>query len=175
MFNGSFYKQVKGLAMGNRLVTNNGITLNNIPVVIELPWFVKKSSYIMNLRGIALLKRFIYNCRVKNKTERKIGYLTSAEINDAEKSLVKVVQQQVFPSTATIIAGLRIAKEQEVFYVVTKILNRQDTGRFRKPWLLPSVHPVVEQLIIEEHLKYGHAGTQFLTSKLREKFGLRKQ
>lgn len=56
--------------------------------------------------------------------------------------------------------------------MVTKLLYRNDTGRFKKPLLLPCVHPDVNKLILEEHLRYGHAGRHFLVNKLREKFSI---
>lgn len=60
--------------------------------------------------------------------------------------------------------------EQGLYYATTKILNRTDTGRFRKPLLLPQAYPVVDKLVMEEHQAYGHAGVQFLIGKLREKY-----
>ncbi|UYV84906.1 hypothetical protein LAZ67_X003949 [Cordylochernes scorpioides] len=47
-----------------------------------------------------------------------------------------------------------------------KILRR-DTG---KPVLLPSDHPITEQLIRETHSNNCHAGVHFLLGKLRERF-----
>lgn len=49
-------------------------------------------------------------------------------------------------------------------------MNRQDTGRFKQPLLLPYTHPVVDQIIQEQHNWHGHAGAQFIVAKLREKF-----
>src|SRR5688572_7166991 len=45
-----------------------------------------------------------------------------------------------------------------------------DTDGFRYPYLLPNKHPLVRELIMETHIKYCHAGSQFIMSKLREKY-----
>lgn len=49
-------------------------------------------------------------------------------------------------------------------------MNRQDTGRFKQPFLLPHSHPVVNKIITETPKQYGHAIAQFLVAKLRERF-----
>ncbi|XP_037047435.1 uncharacterized protein LOC119082120 [Bradysia coprophila] len=153
-----------------KVITENTV-LKNVPTIVDTPWFAAKSSFIVNLRIIALLKRFMHNALAKiNKVTRKTGFLSIGEINDAEKTMVQLIQRQVFPLNAEIIDGLRVTQDNGIYTVVTKILNRQDTGRFKRPWLLPSNHPVTTQLVIEEHLRYGHAGVQLLVSKLREKF-----
>jgi hypothetical protein len=66
------------------------------------------------------------------------------------------------------IQGLRVDNEDGLIYVKTKLLHRQDSKYFIKPVLLPNQHPVVDQLIRQEHLKHNHAGIQFLMGKLRE-------
>ena len=88
-------------------------------------------------------------------------------IYTTEVTMIKLVQLQVFPQNSNYISGLQASydKDQDIYYVITKLINRQNTCRFKKPLLLC---PVVEKLIWEEHLKY--AGPQFLITKLREKF-----
>lgn len=54
--------------------------------------------------------------------------------------------------------------------MITKLLYREDSGRFKKPFLLPCIHPDVDKLIVEEHIRYGYAKGHFLVNKLREKF-----
>ncbi len=156
-------------------IVQEEMSLNNIPEIVDRPWFAKKNSYIINLRGIAWLKRFRHNSLAsKNNLKKKIGPLSIHEIFEAEELMVRLVQQQTFQANMKFIAGLRVTTVNGNYIVITKILNRHDTGRFRKPWLLPSNHPITKQLIIEEHLRYGHAGVQFLASILREKFWIIK-
>ncbi|XP_037048786.1 uncharacterized protein LOC119083230 [Bradysia coprophila] len=150
------------------------VTSENLKVlaVVESPWYSKSSSYLLNLRSIAFLKRFAYNCMAKKQNiDRRVGHLTWNEIDEAEITMVKMIQKQVFPTATDFIAGLKVEKNQDdIYYVVTKLLYRQDSGRFKKPLLLPCIHPDVEKLIVEEHLRCGHAGTHFLVNKLRERF-----
>ncbi len=98
------------------------------------------------------------------------------EVYDAEIEMIKLIQQQVFTQESEFIEGLRVARhpEHRLYYVKTKILNREDTGNFKQPLLLPHSHPVVDQIIEEEHKKHGHAGAQFTIGKLREKFWIIK-
>jgi len=56
--------------------------------------------------------------------------------------------------------------------VKTKLLYRVDSPGFKMPFLLPNNHPIVEQIVMEEHLINSHAGAQFLMGKLSEKFGI---
>lgn len=156
-------------------IVQEEMSLSNIPTIVDQPWFAKKNSYIINLRGVAWLKRFRHNSLAgKNNVEKKIGPLSIHEIFEAEDLMIRLVQQQTFQPNMKFIAGLRVTEDNGNYVVVTKILNRRDTGRFRKPWLLPSNHPITKQLIIEEHLRYGHAGVLFLASILREKFWIVK-
>lgn len=157
-------------------VKNNNVNIN-VPVIIEDPWFAKNSSYLLCLRGLAWVKRFVNNCLAKKRNiNRHTGPLTMKELDESEITMIKLVQLQVFPRNSHYISGLHVSfdKDQNVYYVVTKLLNREDTGRFKKPLLLPNKHPVVQKLIWEEHLKYAHAGPQFLINRLREKFWIIK-
>ncbi len=150
------------------------VTSNNfkIAAVVDTPWYSKSNSHLLNLRNIAMLKRFAFNCMAKKRNiGRKVGYLSLLEINEAETTMVKMIQTKVFPRESKFIAGLKVEKNEDgMYYVVTKLLYREDTGRFKKPLLLPCIHPDVEKLIYEEHIRYGHAGAHFIVNKLRERF-----
>lgn len=131
------------------------IVVNNINLIKEDPWYAKKSSYLQCLRGVAWLKRFINNCLAKERNlVRQTGFLRMEEIIDAETNMVKMIQSEVFPVNSNYICGLQVSQnERDLYYVTTKILNRTDTGRFRKPLLLPQVHPVVDKLVLWKNIK----------------------
>lgn len=150
--------------------------INNNVEAIENLWFARRSSYILCLRILAWIKRFVGNCRSKRiNSTKSTGQLTMKEIFEAETLMVGLVQRQVFPENSNFINGLRVAKTEEgLYYVVTKTQNRQDTGRFNKPFLLSHTHPVVQKIIEETHQEFGHAGTQLMIAKLREKFWIIK-
>ncbi|XP_021947712.1 uncharacterized protein LOC110845573 [Folsomia candida] len=140
-------------------------------------WYIHHSSFTRNVRRVALIMRFINKC--KKKTSES-GVLQRWELDQAEKKLFIFVQQEAFPKFTRstkregegIIAGLRVTVEEDsrLIQVMTKLTHRsEDTNIFRKPVLLPNSHPLVEQLITEEHIHNGHAGAQFLMGRLRER------
>ncbi|GBO00420.1 hypothetical protein AVEN_124792-1 [Araneus ventricosus] len=52
----------------------------------------------------------------------------------------------------------------------TAIFQRDDTSEFRTPAILPSDHPVVRSLIMEENKLKGHIGDSHVLNSLRERF-----
>ncbi|XP_037037370.1 uncharacterized protein LOC119075084 [Bradysia coprophila] len=141
------------------------------------PWYAKRQSYIQNLRILAWIQRFKENCLAKKKNKpRRSGTLSMKEVFNSELLMIGLIQRETFPKDSNFIDGLRVDKNKEnnLYFVLTKIMNRQDTGRFKQPLLLPHSHPVVDKIIEEEHKRYGHAGVQFLVAKLREKFWIVK-
>jgi hypothetical protein len=133
------------------------------------PWYYRRfSSHLKNVRVIAWILRFLH--KIRNMTSDK-GELTQKEVAVAERTLFGLVQKEVFASVVTkdVVEGVRVEREDGIIYVKAKLLHRQDSSSFIKPVLLPNNHPVVEQLIRQEHLCHHHAGVQFLMGKLREK------
>ncbi|UYV80173.1 hypothetical protein LAZ67_18001880 [Cordylochernes scorpioides] len=64
-----------------------------------------------------------------------------------------------------------------LLYVESKLLYREDreeSEHFRRPFLLPHKHSLVDLMIREEHLRNNHAGTHILMLILREKFWIIK-
>jgi hypothetical protein len=131
-------------------------------------WHVVSNSYYKTLRIWSWIRRFIQKCK---RVETVNGYLTVEEVNKTERTLIRLLQVESFGANVTSVAGILVVKDEEgLLRVKTKILNREDTIGFRLPLLLPHTHPIVEQLIMEEHLRLGHAGIQLLMSALREKY-----
>lgn len=153
------------------------LMMKNSVQIIHDPWYAKRQSYLLNLRILAWVQRFKNNCLArKKKVLRQYGYVTMKEVHNAEITMVRLIQQQVFPENSDFIEGLRVSKDPntQLYYVKTKIMNRQDTGQFKKPLLLQNAHPVVDKIIVEEHKQHGHAGNQFIMAKLRERFWIIK-
>lgn len=148
------------------------IVTNNVTETLEEPWFAKRGSYLLCLRILAWINRFKYNClaKVRNLPKRNERFLTMKEIYDSELNMVGLVQNQVFPAKSDFISGLRVTKKDNIYCVTTKLTHRPDIARFKQPFLLPNVHPVTDKIIEEEHVRHGHAGVQFVISKLRERF-----
>ncbi|OXA44276.1 hypothetical protein Fcan01_20417 [Folsomia candida] len=83
--------------------------------------------------------------------------------------MFRFVQSETLQARDSMIGGLRVEIKDGLICVKTKLQNRQDSVGFRYPVLLPSSHPLVEQLIREEHILNQHAGVQFLMGRIREK------
>lgn len=50
----------------------------------------------------------------KRNIGRRVGYVTLTEINEAENTMVKMVQKQVFPPESKFIAGLKVEKNEGI-------------------------------------------------------------
>ncbi|OXA36644.1 uncharacterized protein LOC110862921 [Folsomia candida] len=147
------------------------IQMNAVDTLKSL-WYVRYSSFTKNVRLVALIIRFANKLR-KKSTEK--GELKRCELESAEEKLFILVQQETFPTTRVpedVIAGLRVFRDEDstLLHVKTKLTHRNDdTNIFRQPVLLPNSHPLVDQLIREEHIYNAHAGAQFLMGRLRER------
>lgn len=85
----------------------------------------------MNLRKIALLKRFTFNCLAKKRNiGRRVGYLTLIEIEEAESTMVKMIQKQVFPPDTEFIAGLKVRKNTDQIVISSRLWTFQETITF---------------------------------------------
>lgn len=57
-------------------------------------WFRRFSSYQVMLRVLARMKRFVSSCR---KMDTVFGILSSTELDEAQKTVVKSSQREYFP------------------------------------------------------------------------------
>jgi hypothetical protein len=151
--------------------TSVGLLENHVAMssVDVHPWYIVSSSYIRNIRVIAWMRRFLANSRPRSV--KRTGPLTVQEFIDSEITVMRIIQQEELANQSKIFKGLVVQKATDgLYHVKTKITHRDDIGAFCFPVLLPSSHPVVTLLTRWYHVKYQHAGTQFLMSKLRQKF-----
>ena len=131
-------------------------------------WYLLSSSYVKNMRVVAWIKRFVSNIRPHNV--KQAGNLTVQEVTDAETTVLGIIQQE-FVSQNKATKGLVIEMGKDgLYHVKTKLTHKDDVGGFRFPVLLQSSHPMIMLLIRWYHVKYRHAGAQFLMGKLRERF-----
>lgn len=130
-------------------------------------WYLPSSSYKGNIRALAWAKRFFEILRKKTIASPD---LTVVEMENAEKELWKRVQAESFSSKDTVIEGIRVLHNDGLIRVKTKLLYRDDSYSFRLPVLLPTSHPLVDQLIKEIHKENGHCSIQILMGIIRERF-----
>ena len=112
------------------------------------------------------MKRFLSNCK---PSQRRSGNLTVNENTESEIVIFQLIQAASFPKEAEIIEGIVVEKSTDDLYCVhTKLVNSAESREFRLSVLLLSDHPLVSSLIRWFHVRNGHAGVQFLMTKLRE-------
>ncbi|KAJ8968120.1 hypothetical protein NQ317_003181 [Molorchus minor] len=130
------------------------------------------SKYQKNLNQIAWIRRFIFNCQHKEKREKMVGNISTEEVENAEVTLIKMVQKECFNGITdkTISHFCPFFDEKGVTRIKTKITERNDTRDFIYPILLPSKHFVTEKIIMHYHLAGCHVGIQGLLCRLRERF-----
>ncbi|XP_035229606.1 uncharacterized protein LOC118201589 [Stegodyphus dumicola] len=92
------------------------------------------------------IKRFVYNSR--HKQEKKRGNLSVSDIDEAEKTIVYLIQQEPF-------GGLRNKRLQSldtfldngIIRLKSPVLRRDDHEEFKTPAILPGEHPLVKRLV----------------------------
>lgn len=123
--------------------------------------FDRISSYLKTIRVCAWMLRFCANC--KRGEKQFSGPLELEEIERAEKTLLKIVQEELPES---VITYLRASKDEDG---LLRVAARNESF-YRALILLPSKHFLVEKLVTFEHEKESHAGAGVTFTKLRERF-----
>ncbi|KAJ8909823.1 hypothetical protein NQ315_003701 [Exocentrus adspersus] len=114
------------------------------------------SGYNKTIRMIAWIFRFLHNCR--RSGEKDIGELTAQEYQTAENFVIKLIQQECFSNeNVQRISGLNLFYDEDgVIRLKSRVSNREDTKNYHFPVVLPSKHPLVNQLIMDKHVKACH-------------------
>ncbi|GFX36198.1 integrase catalytic domain-containing protein [Trichonephila clavipes] len=149
--------------------------LVNVNISEELvPWYaVRFSKYNSIVRLMSWILRFINNSRV-HVEKRKLSELSSDDTENAERVLIRLVQDKMFLSLKSI-PIVNVFKDNEgIIRVKTKITERKDDPNFIAPILMPSKCLLTTRLMEYYHLKHCHAGVQILISILREKLWIMK-
>ncbi|UYV62862.1 hypothetical protein LAZ67_2002175 [Cordylochernes scorpioides] len=140
------------------------------PIPNEEQVLEEKKGTVANLRVLAWVLRFI---RKLKREEIRGKTLSTHEVVQAEKVLIRLIQRDSLEKGQ--ISHLKTKVQSDgLMYIETKLLYDQSPEEFRKPVLLPSDHPITEQLIRETHSNNCHAGVHFLLGKLRERFWILK-
>lgn len=152
-------------------------TISNINQNQEEQWYLKYfSKYSKIIRMTAWILRFSNNCRLP--TENRVnGELSVEEINQAEIQMMKQVQKEGFSDQGKDkLKTLCTYQDSEgIIRTKTKISTRKNESEgFKYPIILPSQHPLVRNMIYEEHTNMSHAGINTLLYKMREKFWILK-
>ncbi|XP_055932038.1 uncharacterized protein LOC129962317 [Argiope bruennichi] len=93
------------------------------------------------LYNYLLISRFQHNSKTEKEC-RKEGCLTTSEINEAEKRIIRMIQEESF--TEESVRGLKtlnVFKDEEgILRIKTKLTKKDDLRNFRYPILLPGKH-----------------------------------
>ncbi|XP_058456828.1 uncharacterized protein LOC131434190 [Malaya genurostris] len=148
------------------------------------------SSDIFNLRSslselvriTAYIRRFRFNAQVVNRNCRKSGFLSSSELHDALKALVRVAQQESFPQElsdlskqthvrdSSRIRSLKPCLIESILCVGGRLRHAVISPSRKHPYILDPHHPFTKTIVIHYHRTLFHAGQQLLISTMRERF-----
>lgn len=142
--------------------------------------FEKTSSAKRIIRIIAYCKRFLYNC--KHKEKHRDRFLSAEEIRVATKTLVKIAQRECFPRE------MQNNKEETLFLVkklnslnpfidsegIMRVGGRLNNSEFsndkRHSMVLLAKHRLSKLILKDEHIRLLHAPPQALLASIRERF-----
>lgn len=141
------------------------------------------SSFYELKKCMAYVLRFIWNCRKKNKENKRVGVLTMDEMEQAQHVIVKMVQCEFFGDEISILtAGKSLPKTNKLAALSPFIDDfglLRVGGRISKadlPFdakhqiLLPRRHPITSAIIKQKHVKCKHGGPKLTESVFRQKY-----
>lgn len=142
----------------------------------------KYSSFYKLVRIVAYILRFSYNARCDTK-ERKIGPVSTTEIDEAKRLIIKIVQLEEFEDDIKAIkregSVLRKSRlitfnpfldEQGILRVGGRLKHAELQETFKHPIILPATHHFTLLVIKHYHEMLYHSGTQATLNAIREEF-----
>ncbi|KAK3886009.1 hypothetical protein Pcinc_009834 [Petrolisthes cinctipes] len=145
------------------------------------------SSWHKIKKAVAWLLRFKnYLKGSKRDANNCSKFLTVDDINQAEKSIIQVVQKESFSEELSALKGGLKVKSNSSLYKLNPVLHDgliRVGGRISKapicfdakhPIILPYKHHITEIIIQEFHERAGHQGREHVLSSLRESFWILK-
>lgn len=148
------------------------------------PWDLQSrfSSWTKLIRVTAYILRFIYCARGNNHHTFNNLTLTTMEIQQAETFWIKQIQAELFQPEITSLINSNSIERSSSLIKLTPYLDTEGVMRVqgrlkhsnlsetaKHPIILKS-HPLVKLIIHHIHLKYLHAGPQFVLTQLRQSY-----
>lgn len=143
--------------------------------------YVEKFSDLVKLkRTIALMHRFVYNC--KNKSKSRTGPLLKSEIDYSFNILLRHIQHQSFHAEINQIKSKKgkldgkllklspFLDEFQCLRVGGRLNNAMFSFEKKHPFILPPKHALTTLILRHEHEKLYHCGPQHLLASVREKY-----
>ncbi|XP_062535040.1 uncharacterized protein LOC134204227 [Armigeres subalbatus] len=153
-----------------------------LPAITPSEIFGLRSSLVDLVRLTVYFRRFKWNSSPANRSDKKVGHITSQEYNEALKVLVKQCQRESFPrefadiakygqvQDSSRIAGLNPQLLYGMLCVGGRLKNAAVSDSRKHPYILDHHHPFTRLIVVYYHRKYFHAGQQQIVSAVREQF-----
>ncbi|XP_038106567.1 uncharacterized protein LOC119766204 [Culex quinquefasciatus] len=137
-------------------------------------------SYMELVRLVTWLQRSKFNLSPKNRAVRRVGFLTSEELEEAV--LVRLSQEECFPGEmhclkadgvvhpTSKIARLNPQLVDGVMRVGGRLSNAKISTNRKHPLILDHHHPFTRLVVMYFHERLFHAGQQLLIASVRSKF-----
>ena len=153
--------------------------------------FSHYSSWDSLRKAIAWMARFKkYMLSRSSKAQDHVprGPLTVPEVNDAEKDIVKVIQNEAFPKEIDALNGTAPGNRKKslprtspvrdlnpyltdgILRVGGRLENASVSFEVKHPIILPSKHHVTNLIIQNCHRQQGHSGPAHVLAAIRQKF-----
>ncbi|XP_062558164.1 uncharacterized protein LOC134223042 [Armigeres subalbatus] len=135
------------------------------------------------IRRTAYWLRLMKLLRTTPTRRNEAGFLTTAELKEAEDTLIRLVQKEVFAAELKAIsAGCNVSNKSRLRwfnpFLSTDLLlklggrlkHSLETENAKHPVVLPARHPFTQLLLQHYHERLFHAGPQLMLSVLRIRF-----
>ncbi|KAF2888439.1 hypothetical protein ILUMI_17734, partial [Ignelater luminosus] len=156
----------------NNFCQNNDVREDNSSNKNNDEWHLRYFlRYTKLVRMFGWIRRFIHNAQVNVKL-RKRGELSAREFCEAERTMLRFVQEESFSGDQdSRIKDFRAyTVRDDLIRTKTLITQRDDDINFLEPVVLNPKHPVVMSLISHYYEKLQHVGVQTALNEIREKF-----
>lgn len=157
---------------------------------LEFSIFDRFSKLYRLIRVIAFCYRFIKNCKSNkisalqsHSTSKVVQSLITDELEHSRLILIKIVQSEAFElelhhlkNNEYISSHSKIAKlnpfidEQGILRVGGRLRHASVSYEYKHPILLPGKHPFTRLVIVCEHERHLHAGTQATLAAVRQNY-----
>ncbi|XP_062557050.1 uncharacterized protein LOC134221901 [Armigeres subalbatus] len=192
---GTKWKESSDLSAGNRWFRDTELLQNlQVHYTLQNQSFVYKTFRWKRLqRVLALVQRFIKNCRLKTEQNPiEVGPLNAAELRTVEAHLIRIAQQEGFPEELRTLRNAAQHPEKTtkllpkssplykllpwiddlgIMRMKTRIAACQyATDDAKNPIILPRYHHITTLIIHHYHNRYHHQNHETVINEIRQKY-----
>lgn len=144
--------------------------------------FSRSSSYVGLQRIVGYCLRFI-DVRLKRRKEQTGSFLTTEELNRAERAMCRLTQTEWYPEDIRLLKNNQLLSKRSELVTLSPYLDETGLirvgGRLKRsalhenakhPIVIPSGSRLATLLIECYHKKLLHAGPQLIATQLRQRF-----